>query len=217
VQRFFSRFLIKRAFQNISFVSLRDTESALQLQKAGIKNKNIVQTTDAVFLLPKKRSVKKRGTLLMLRGDANVAPDLINHIIPLLPKPVRCVAMDAVDASYCYKLDCRQLEIADADQLINTVANTKFVVSGRLHGGLAALSQNTSMLMFASAPKICNFFNERDLGDLVCDEAISKAAVTRRIKILKKNFSKTEKRLASALTQEKKIAKDILPYFLQKR
>lgn len=212
-----SKRIVQKSFQPSRFISVRDTASKNLLLDLGISHTCIVSATDAVFLLRKTPSAKrKKGTLLLLRGDGKITHQQIRKLLPLLPKPVSFLAMDTVDVSFGESLGLPRIQPKSPSDLRSLVSSAKLVLSSRLHGGILALQAETPFLLFSAAPKIQNFFAERSLKKLVLSETYSYKKAKTMITSLIKNASKWIKIFRKIRLLEQRKAKNILPEFLQK-
>jgi polysaccharide pyruvyl transferase CsaB len=212
-----SRKIARKAFEKTRFVSVRDSASKKILADIGISPERIIISTDAAFLIRKPPNPKyRKGSVLFIRGDGNITSDRLKKIFSVLPKPIRAVAMDQVDARFAQSLGvpvCNPDSLSDLEKIIS---HSKIILSSRLHGGILALRCETPFVLFSSAPKIKSFFGERGVGDCVFSERFQANRFFHRIRLLLKNSSSHRKKLQSIRLEEQRKSRDILPIFLQK-
>jgi len=211
-----SKWLVQKVFAHIRFISLRDAHSKELLRSLGVPDERMVLASDAAFLLRKLPEKKRRrGTLIIIRGDGKVTKKSLSHILKNLPKPIRFLPMDAIDHEFS-KTHSQDILLPETlSQLRDAFRSARIVVSSRLHGGILALQAETPFVMLRAAPKVEHFFSERGFSDVVFKESSRPSTIGKKCRALLKNNVQWKRKAKQARLLEQKNAKSILPYFLK--
>lgn len=207
-----SRLIARWAFRKADYISVRDAGSVVLLDRLGIQNKNIIQSTDAIFALPIARpSAHRKGTLLALRGDGGVSIQTAKQLIAHLPHPVTAAVLDRADRRFASALGVPVWEPAGIEDLRQTIRAAELVVSARLHGNLIALLEATPFLALAAAPKIQAFFADRGLEQAVLAETATATEAPKTVEAMRANLPKIGEELQQVRSREAQRVATIWP------
>lgn len=219
-------FYKKRAkilFKKIGFFSLRDEYSLNILKNLNVPKSKIYLSTDAVFFLkkPRKKPKPKKEILFILHGkhtsNSNInkikyfVQELKNKNEKLLFIPMQINIIH--DEEIAKKLEIECFKYQNFKEVFNKIAESKLVITSRLHGAIFSIISKTPFLAFSPMAKVKNFMESAGISDFYL-KSFDEKTLLNFYKKLPKDRAKIVDKLNKTRMQEKEKTKYILPDFI---
>lgn len=178
----FLEIILKKTLKKVSYISVRDDESSIYLEKIGIKAKTF---SDCVWAFNRTKALKKNKLVIQLRDRDKLTDEKIEIMAKLIAEKYRHTKIEVLplheekDLEICekiyeelreHKVEVELLKHLNVKEATEVLASARNLIAMRYHACLIGIKHNANILALSYDEKVTNLAQKFDLPYLYVDE-----------------------------------------------